>query len=70
MFLDVNHTIPQPEFSVVNLSTSYRIDGNLELFGTIVNLFDKHYADNPTTSASSSILGAPRTMTAGLRWRF
>ena len=36
----------------------------------VQNLFDKHYADNPTTSASSSTIGAPRTMTAGLRWRF
>jgi outer membrane receptor for ferric coprogen and ferric-rhodotorulic acid len=42
----------------------------LELFGSAVNLFDKHYADNATTSASSSTLGMPRTLTAGLRWRF
>jgi outer membrane receptor protein involved in Fe transport len=70
MFLDVNHTIGQPAFTVFNLSTAYLISKELSLFASIVNLFNQHYADNATTSASSSILGLPRSLTAGLRWRF
>jgi outer membrane receptor protein involved in Fe transport len=70
MFLDVNHTIPQPAFTTFNLSTSYQVAPALNLFATIVNLFDTHYADNATTSASGSILGMPRAFTAGVRWQF
>jgi iron complex outermembrane receptor protein len=70
MYLDVTHTIPQPAFTVVNLGTSYRVNPGLELFATIVNLFDKKYSDNATTSASSSTLGMPFALNAGLRWQF
>ena len=70
MYLDVAHTIPQEQFTVVNLSTTWRFSPDFEAFGSIVNLFDKHYADNATTSASSSTLGMPRALTGGVRWRF
>ena len=70
MFLDVNKTIPQPAFTTLDLNTSYEISKTLSLFGSVVNLVNTHYADNATTSASSSTLGMPRALTAGLRWRF
>jgi outer membrane receptor protein involved in Fe transport len=35
-----------------------------------VNLFDEKYSDSATASASSSTLGMPLTLTAGLRWQF
>lgn len=70
MYLDVAHTIPQGAFAVVNLSSTWQFDRDCEAYASIVNLFDKKYADNATTSASSSILGMPFTLTGGLRWRF
>ena len=70
MYLDVNHTIPQGGFVVVNLSSSYRLRSDVELYGSIVNLFNEKYSDSATTSASSSTLGMPFALTAGLRWQF
>ena len=70
MYLDVNHTIPQPAFTVVNVSTSYQVSRALELYGSIVNLTDARYADNATTSAPGQILGMLRSFTSGVRLRF
>jgi len=70
MYLDVNHTIPQPGFSVFNAISTWRVAPGVEVYASAVNLFDKHYSDNATTSASSSTLGEPRTLTAGFHWRF
>ncbi len=70
MYLDVNHTIPQGGFVVVNLSSSYRLRSDVELYGSIVNLLNEKYSDSATTSASSSTLGMPFALTAGLRWQF
>jgi len=70
MYLDVAHTIPQGGFAVVNASTSYRFAKDIEIYGSIVNLFDEKYSDSATASASSSTLGMPLTLTAGLRWQF
>jgi outer membrane receptor protein involved in Fe transport len=54
----------------VNASTSYRFAKDIEIYGSIVNLFDEKYSDSATASASSSTLGMPLTLTAGLRWQF
>ncbi|MFO1413253.1 MAG: TonB-dependent receptor [Burkholderiales bacterium] len=70
MYLDVAHTIPQGGFAVVDVSTSYRVQDDFEVYASIANLLDEKYSDNATTSASSSTLGLPFTLTAGLRWRF
>lgn len=70
MYLDVNHTIPQGGFAVVSLNSSYRVRDDCEIFGSIVNLLDEKYVDSATTSASSSTLGMPFALTAGVRWRF
>ena len=70
MYLDVAHTIPQGAFAVVDLSTSYRLASGVEIYGSIVNLFNEKYSDSATTAASSTTLGMPFALTAGLRWRF
>ena len=70
MFLDVNHTIYQPAFTIVNASTSYRATDRVELYGSVNNATDIHYADNATTSAAGEILGLRRSFSSGLRLRF
>jgi len=70
MYLDVAHTIPQGGFAVVNASSSYHVGPGLDIFASIVNLFDEQYSDSATTAASSSTLGMPFAFTAGLRWQF
>jgi iron complex outermembrane receptor protein len=70
MFLDVNHTIHQPAFTLVNASTSYRATERVEIYGSVVNAADVRYADNATTSAAGEILGLRRSFSSGLRLRF
>jgi iron complex outermembrane receptor protein len=70
MYLDVNQTIYQPAFTVVNLTTSYRFARQLEVYGAASNVTNVSYADNATTSAANQILGMPRTFTSGVRLRF
>jgi iron complex outermembrane receptor protein len=69
MYLDVAHTIPQPGFAVFNATVTWHVRRNFDVYANAVNLFDKRYTDNATTSAASSTLGQPRTLTAGFRWR-
>jgi iron complex outermembrane receptor protein len=70
MFLDVNHTIYQPAFTIVNASTSYRATERVEVYGSVNNATDVRYADNATTSAAGEILGLHRSFTSGLRLKF
>jgi iron complex outermembrane receptor protein len=70
MFLDVNHTIEQPPFTLYNASTSYQIAKQLEVYGSVTNLTNEKYADNSTTSAANQTLGLLRSFTTGLRVRF
>jgi outer membrane receptor protein involved in Fe transport len=70
MFLDVNHTIYQPAFTIVNASTSYRATERVEVYGSVNNATDIRYADNATTSAAGEILGLHRSFSSGLRLKF
>ncbi len=70
MFLDVNQTIPQPAFTIYNLSTSYQFSKQFELYVTGVNLTNVNYVDSGTTSAASETLSLPRSITSGFRVRF
>jgi outer membrane cobalamin receptor len=70
MYLDVNHTIPQSAFTLVDVGATYAVSRELELRGSIVNLGDVTYADNATTSAAGKTLGMPRAISSGVRWRF
>ena len=70
MFLDVNHTIEQPQFTLYNASTSYQVAKQLELYGSVTNLTNEKYSDNSTTSAAGQTLGMLRSFTTGVRVRF
>lgn len=70
MFLDVNHTIQQPSFTLFNASTSYQFAKQLEAYGSVTNLTDEKYSDNSTTSAAGQTLGMLRSFTTGVRVRF
>jgi iron complex outermembrane receptor protein len=70
MFLDVNHTIHQKAFTLFNVSTSYRLANNYELYASGTNLSNVKYSDNGTTSAASQTLGMPRSVTGGMRLKF
>ena len=70
MFLDVNHTIHQPSFTLYNASTSYQFAKQLEIYGSVTNLTNEKYSDNSTTSAAGQTLGLLRSFTTGVRVRF
>lgn len=70
MFLDVNRTIEQKPFTVVNASTSYEVLRQLEIYGAVTNLTNEVYADNATTSAANQTLGMLRSFTTGVRVKF
>lgn len=70
MFLDVNHTIAQPQFTLFNASTSYQVAKQLELYGSVTNLTNEKYSDNSTTNAAGQTLGMVRAFTTGVRVRF
>jgi outer membrane receptor protein involved in Fe transport len=65
-FDDDLNTLVLPAYGTVELSLFRAIGGNLDVFFTAQNLFDKEYfvQRNPTTTA------APRLITGGLRVRF
>jgi outer membrane receptor protein involved in Fe transport len=70
MYLDVNQTIQQRAFGLVNFSTSYQVARQLGIYVAAVNLTDYKYSDSGTTSAASMTLGLGRTVTGGLRGQF
>jgi outer membrane receptor for ferrienterochelin and colicin len=70
LFLDVNHTIEQPSFTLYNASTSYQLAKQLEVYGSVTNLSNEKYSDNSTTSAAGQTLGMLRSFTTGVRVRF
>ena len=65
-FDDDLNTLTLPAFGTVELSLFRAIGGNVDVFFTAQNLFDKEYfvQRNPTTTA------APRLVNGGLRVRF
>jgi outer membrane receptor protein involved in Fe transport len=70
MYLDVNQTIRQRAFGLVNISTSYHVARQLEMYVAAVNLTDYKYSDSGTTSAAAMTLGLGRSVTGGLRCQF
>lgn len=70
MFLDVNHTISQPAFTLLDASTSYQINSRFEVYGSATNLGDVQYSDTPTTSAANETLALGRALTSGIRVHF
>jgi iron complex outermembrane receptor protein len=70
MYLDVNRTLAQPQFTLFNASTSYQVAKQVELYGAVTNLTNEKYSDNATTSATGQQLGMLRAFTTGVRVRF
>jgi iron complex outermembrane receptor protein len=70
MYLDVNQTIPQSAFTVFGANVSYQFTSTAQVYASVANITNKRYADNATTSASSEILGMPRTIGTGVRLHF
>jgi iron complex outermembrane receptor protein len=70
MYLDVNRTIAQPQFTLYNASTSYQVAKQVELYGSVTNLTNEKYSDNSTTTAAGQQLGMLRAFTTGVRVRF
>jgi outer membrane cobalamin receptor len=65
---DPGHTLVEPAYTVWDLSVSYRVSKQLEIYGTLENLFDLTYV------ASNSGFGPPQRGTpfspfAGVRMR-
>ena len=68
---DESNQLPRmPAYWVVNLHSSYKVSENLELFGTVRNLFDQHYYVYGTLFQTDSFpylnLTDPRTFIPGI----
>lgn len=58
-----------PDYTLVRLFATWKVTGDIEIFGEVRNLFDKVYYTN--SSATLRVQpGAPRTGSAGVRVRF
>jgi len=60
----------QGDYTVFNLSSSYRVNAQVEVFASVVNLFDKRYTDGNANNVQSISYALPRAATLGLRTRF
>jgi len=67
---EANQNPKLPAYWVVNLHSSYKISDNVEVFGLVRNLFNKHYAVSGTFFEIDSLpylnLTDPRTFTPGM----
>ena len=58
--------------TILNASTGYAWDKDVELFGGVVNVFDRRYSENayPVNQPYNRTLSMPRALNVGLRVRF
>lgn len=58
--------------TIVNASATYALEKTVDLFGSVVNLFDRGYSENTYAynQPYNRTLSQPRTLTAGVRVRF
>jgi iron complex outermembrane receptor protein len=68
---DQSNQNPQvPAYWVVNLHSSYKVNKHIELFGTVQNLFDRHYYASGTFFETNGIafltFADPRTFVPGM----
>ena len=61
-----------PGHNLVNLRASYAVTKDVSLFGRIINLSDKRFADSASVSSSTAVYspGLPRAYYAGLEAKF
>jgi iron complex outermembrane receptor protein len=62
---DANQNPQVPAYWLVNLHTSYKITKNVEVFGLINNLFDRHYYAAGTFAAINGGMGVFTSNTSG-----
>ena len=68
--LTTSPAVVQASYTVLNLSTTYRLDKNVDLSASVVNLFDRRYSDGSANNPQSIMVALPRAVTLGLRARF
>lgn len=58
--------------TIVNASATYALEKSVDVFGSVVNLFDRGYSENTYAynQPHNRTLSQPRTLTAGVRVRF
>lgn len=58
--------------TIVNASATYALEKTVDVFGSVVNLFDRGYSENTYAynQPYNRTLSQPRTLTAGVRVRF
>jgi outer membrane receptor protein involved in Fe transport len=58
--------------TIVNASASYALDKDVDLFGGVVNVFDRRYSENAyaVSQPYNRTLSMPRAVNLGLRIRF
>ena len=62
--------IRQGSYTVVNLSTSYRINDRFDVSAAVVNLFDKRYTDSSASNPQGISHALPRTARVSLHVNF
>jgi iron complex outermembrane receptor protein len=62
--------IRQGGYTVVNLSTQFKVDARFEIFASLVNAFGKRYTDSSANNPQSVGEAMPRAATIGLRAHF
>lgn len=62
----------QGSSTIVNASATYALEKTVDVFGSVVNLFDRGYSENTYAynQPYNRTLSQPRTLTAGVRVRF
>lgn len=67
-----NTSYSQGGVTMFNVSARYAINKKIDVFATVVNLFDKQYSENGYSAGQdyNRTLSMPRTLNAGMKLRF
>ena len=68
VYANAANTLSWPDYALVDLGLSYRVNHNVSVVGRIRNATDKRYAAN--VSSTMAYLGAPRTADVSVRVAF
>lgn len=68
--LTQNPPLRQGGYTVIDLSTRWRVQPGIEFFAALTNVGDKAYTDGSASNPQSVSLAAPRALRLGVRARF
>jgi len=68
--LTLSPAVRQGAYAVVDLSTTYRLDKHLDVFASVVNLFDRAYTDSSANTPQGIGYAMPLSFTLSLRAHF